>query len=345
MKLAHAFLSLVLASGLSAIAFGQERPAHGFAITDTPDEIQIAGDTLEAAVRKRGYVSGVKGGSLLDKKTGFRDLGHGLDIVDWIMEPGSDAAYRDKLPGDLPYPVGNLYHGQRAKRSIEGPQICTKARELQPRVVDGRDFVAVEMKWNYTIAAPGKKAGSEWHQWLVFPRGQRYFISSDRITSKNASPAMFLRIDMPGHLKHKRGDNFSEIYLSYRGRISNSEFFVDFPPDAKFNYRRDRDGVPQRFIRAYRARDPQTGKDGPWLAGMTLNPSDPSEAWCHQRGYVCMIHEFDERPIKAGGSFSAAFIVGWFDSIEEMHAVYDRYKGHSDLEVTANGWRLIPSKP
>jgi len=156
---------------------------------------------------------------------------------------------------------------------------------------------------------------------------------------------MFLRIDMPGHLKHKRGDNFSEIYLSYRGRISNSEFFVDFPPDAKFNYRRDRDGVPQRFIRAYRARDPQTGKDGPWLAGMTLNPSDPSEAWCHQRGYVCMIHEFDERPIKAGGSFSAAFIVGWFDSIEEMHAVYDRYKGHSDLEVTANGWRLIPSKP
>ncbi|MBM3891618.1 MAG: hypothetical protein FJ388_21100, partial [Verrucomicrobia bacterium] len=122
MKLARAFLSLVLASGLSAIAFGQERPAHGFAITDTPDEIQIAGDTLEAAVRKRGYVSGVKGGSLLDKKTGFRDLGHGLDIVDWIMEPGSDAAYRDKLPGDLPYPVGNLYHGQRAKRSIEGPQ-------------------------------------------------------------------------------------------------------------------------------------------------------------------------------------------------------------------------------
>ncbi|MCX7826508.1 MAG: hypothetical protein N2689_13255 [Verrucomicrobiae bacterium] len=333
---------LLLSFSLSFVANAQQ---YGFNITDTTDEIGIASDTLEAAVRKRGYVSGVKGGSLLDKKTGFRDRGHGLDIVDWIMEPGSDEAYRDKLPSDLAYYFGNLYHGQRPKRSIEGPQICTKARELQPRVVEGRDFVAIEMKWNYTLAAPGRNTGSEWRQWLVFPRGKRYFISSDRITSRNDSPAMFLRIDMPGHIKHKRGDTFSEIYLSYRGHISNSEFFLDFPPDAKFNYRRDRDGVPQRFIRAYRARDPQTGKGGPWLAGMTLNPSDPSEAWCHQRGYVCMIHEFGERPIKAGESFSAAFIVGWFDSIEEMHAVYDRFKGHSDLEVAANGWRLIPSKP
>ena len=45
---------------------------------------------VEAVVRKKGYVSGVAGGSLLDRETGFRDLGYGLDIVDWLMEPGSE---------------------------------------------------------------------------------------------------------------------------------------------------------------------------------------------------------------------------------------------------------------
>lgn len=332
---------LAVWSGAGFLAGQEPRPGHGFAITETADEIRLSGEAIEAAIRKRGYVSGVQGGSLLDKKSGFRDLGYGLDIVDWIMEPGSDAAYRDQLPGDLPYQVGNLYHGNRAKRSIEGPQICTQAKELQPRLVEGPDFVAIELKWTYTLAAPGKQAGSEWRQWLVFPSGKRYFFSSDRITAKNASPAMFLRIDMPGHIKHRQGDRFSEIYLSYRGRIPSREFLVDFPPDAKFDYRRDRDGVPERFIRAYRVRDPASGKDGPWLAGMTLNPADPSEAWCHQRGYVCLIHEFGERAVKPGESFSAAFAVGWFDSIEEMHAVYDRTKGHSGLEVDAQGWRLV----
>ncbi len=65
-----------------------------------------------------------------------------------------------------------------------------------------------------------------------------------------------------------------------------------------------------------------------------------SEAWCHQRGYVCMIEEFGGRPVKAGESFSAAFIVGYFDTIEEMHAVYDEYKGRTVLEVSEKGWTL-----
>jgi hypothetical protein len=40
------------------------------------------------------------------------------------------------------------------------------------------------------------------------------------------------------------------------------------------------------------------------------------EAWCHQRGYVSFIEEIGGKPIKAGESFGAAFIVGYFDSIE-----------------------------
>ena len=74
---------------------------------------------------------------------------------------------------------------------------------------------------------------------------------------------------------------------------------------------------------------------------MTLDPSVVYEAWCHQRGYVCMIEEFGGRPIRPGQSFRAAFLVGYFDSIEEMRAVYDRYRGTTGLEVTADGWKPV----
>ena len=80
--------------------------ADPFQITETDDRIKLVGAALEASVRKMGYVSGVEGGSFRDVKTGFRDLGFGLHIVDWVMEPGSDEAYRDQLPGDLPYLFG-----------------------------------------------------------------------------------------------------------------------------------------------------------------------------------------------------------------------------------------------
>ena len=310
-------------------------------VMQTQSEIRIDTPQIAAVVRKKGYVTGVAGGSWLDKKTGFRDAGFGLDIVDWIMEPGSDRAYRDKLDKELIYRYGNAYHGKRAKRSIEGPQICTQAGELKPVVIQGKDFVAVRQSYKYRTAAPGKKAGSTWTQIMVFPAGKRYFVSMDRIDAVNASDAMFLRVDMPGHIKHNKGDTFSEIYLSYhRGTIRSSEFFKDFPPEAKFHYGRGADKTPKRFIRAYRLRDPKTGGKGPWLAGMTLDPSVVHEAWCHQRGYVCLIEEFGGRPIKAGEHFSAAFIVGCFDSIEEMHRVYDAHKGHTGLAVTQDGWKL-----
>lgn len=329
-------VSIVFASALLHIPL----LAQDVRVTEDDKRILLTTPTLEAAFIKKGYVSGVAGGSLLDRKTGFRDAGFGLDIVDWIMENGSDEAYRDQLPREMVYTFNNPFHGKTAKRSIEGPQICTQAKELAPKVIQGKDFVAVKYSWNYTTAAPGKKTGSRWEQTLVFPAGQRYFISCDTITSVNDSDSAFLRIDMPGHIRHKNGDTFSEVYLSYHGRIPASEFAKDFAPDEKFNYRRDRDKVPQRFIRAYRLRDPRTGKEGPWLAGMTLQPDVVSEAWCHQRGYVCMIEEFGGKPLKAGQSFSAAFIVGYFDSIEEMERTCDRYAGHTRIEVTADGWKL-----
>ena len=179
--------------------------------------------------------------------------------------------------------------------------------------------------------------GSLGTQRIVFPSGKRYFISVNRIDALNSNDAMFLRTDMPGHIKHKRGDSFSEISLSYHGRIPAREFFRNFAPDEKFNYRRDRNKRTKRFIRAYRLRD---RSPGPWLAGMTLDPSVVHEAWCHQRKFVCMIHEFGGRPVKAGQHFQAAFIVGYFDAIAEMKRVYDRHTSHSGLEVGPTGWKL-----
>ena len=259
--------------------------ASEYEVTETDEEIRLQTPQLHAAVRKRGYTSGVARQSFVDRKTGFRDPGFGLDIADFIMEPGSDEAYRDKASSDrLAYEFDNLVHGKRPKRLIEGPQICTQAGELHPQVIRGKDFVAIKQQFKYTKAAPGKKAGSVWSQVLVFPMGKRYFLSMDKIDSVNPSAAMFLRIDMPGHLRHKRGDTFTRIYLSYHGILPASQFFEDFPPDAKFNYRRDTNPLPERFIRAYELRDPETGEAGPWLAGMTLEPSVVHEAWCHQRG-------------------------------------------------------------
>lgn len=314
-------------------------------VKEDADTIRIESPELQALIKKKGYVTGVAGGGLLDRKTGFRDAGFGLDVVDWIMEPGSDEAYRDRLEPELVYKFGNPWHGNRPKRSIEGPQICTQAKELAPEIIRGPDFVAVKSTFKYRTAAPDRKTGSTWTQIMVFPKGERWFASMDRIDAVNSSEAMFLRLDMPGHIKHQKGDTFTDLYLSYSpgagSQLLSSDLFrEDFAPDERYLYRRDVDPLPERFIRAYRLRDPKTGQNGPWLAGMTLDPSVVYEAWCHQRGYVCLIEEFGGRPVKAGESFSAAFIVGFFESIEEMNKVYDRFKGAVKLEADEKAWKF-----
>jgi hypothetical protein len=242
-----------------------------------------------------------------------------------------------------------MAHGtSHRKRVVEGPQLCHRMKPVQPEIIRAGDFVAVKTTYQYEYAAPGRKPGSRWTQLVVFPKGGRFFLLMDRIDSVNDSAEMFLRTDMPGCVRHEKGDTFSEMYLSYLGgprgiRIPASEFFTPFAPDAKFNYRRDTHKTPQHFIRAYRLRDKETGEDGPWLAGMTLEPSVVYEAWCSQRpgGIIVTILETHGRPTKAGQSFSAAHLVGYFDTIDQMHAVYDRYRGHTALSVDDSGWRLV----
>src|SRR5437870_4954125 len=111
-----------------AFILGSSKPTHDknpdITVGQSNDQILVRTPELIAGIQKKGYVSGIAGGSFVDRKTGFHDAGFGLDIVDWIMEPGSDEAYRDQLPPEMVYRFGNMYHGNMPKRSIEGPQIC-----------------------------------------------------------------------------------------------------------------------------------------------------------------------------------------------------------------------------
>jgi len=304
-----------------------------------PGGILIETDCLKARINLEGYVSGVQGGSFLDKRTGALDLGFGLDIVDFLLEPGDD---QGDLPPDQRYQYNDKVHGKLPRRYVELPQICTQAGKLPAEIIEGPDFVAVRQWFRYTQAAKGYVPGSLWEQTLVFTDGPRYFLAADRVTSANAVEALLLRIDMPGHLKHRQGDSFEQIYLSSHGTIPSAEFLEDFPPDGKCLYLRDDAHLPERMIRAYQVR--LDGAPGPWLAGMTLEPAVVYDAWCHQRGYVCFIQENGGRPIQPGEQLTAAYVTGWFDGIEEMQAVFDRHRGAADLAVTPDGWHLVPAR-
>jgi hypothetical protein len=364
-------LSVCVLVFMSDAGHAQAQPKDDTAwarVTEDARAIKIETDKLEAVIPKKDpkqWMTGIEKGSFLDKTTGFREVGDGLMVIDWLMEPGSDEAWSDAVIAKDGNGVGRyswfenekdperiaytrMSHGSsHRKRMVEGPQLCHRMKPVQPEILRGKDYVAVKTTYKFEYAAPGRKPGSRWTQLIVFPKGERYFVLMDKIDSVNDSDEMFLRNDTPGCVRHEKGDTFSEMYLSYLSgpkgvRIPSSEFFTPFPPDLKFGYRRDLNKTPKDFIRAYHVRDKETGKEGPWLAGITLDPTVVYEAWCSQRpgGIIVMIEEIHGRPVKAGESFSAAHIVGYFDSIEAMHKVNDQYKGNTKLAADASGWRL-----
>src|SRR5438094_4784826 len=69
-------------------------------VTEDDRAIKIDTDKLEAVIPKKNpkqWMTGIEKGSFLDKATGFREIGDGLLIVDWLMEAGSDAAWEDQV--------------------------------------------------------------------------------------------------------------------------------------------------------------------------------------------------------------------------------------------------------
>jgi hypothetical protein len=269
---------VVLAVAVCTASGNGDESAKKLQVRQTEEYVEIETDALKARIRKRGYVSGIAQGNLVDKKTCAKDLGFGLHIMDFLMAPG----WRDDG-----YPRDAKLHGNLPKHYIEGPQICTQAKQLDPELIDGPDFVAVRLRFRFREAASGLKAGSLWEQTLVFRPGVRYVLSGEQITSVNDVEDLFYRIDMPGHLRHQQGDNFTQVYLSYEGKIPAETFARDFGPDEKHLYQRREGKIPQRMIRAYQVK--LDNKRSPWLAGMTLDPAAVCEAWCHQRGYVCFL--------------------------------------------------------
>ena len=292
--------------------------------------IEIDAGSLRAAIRTRGYVSGIAGNSFLDKKTGVVDPGFGLLIMDFLLAPGwrKDGYEREKA-----------LHGDLAKHLVEGPQICTGARQLEHEIISGPEHLAVRQWFTYNEPGDGYRGGSRWVQTLLFLPGVRYILACEAIENVNGLDCMSYRMDIPGHIKHDAGNTFHRIYLSFHGMIDAVDFLRNFPPDGRFHYLRDDGAVPERFIRAIQLREPG-GQPGPWLAGMTLDPATPSEAWCHQRGYVCMIQENHGRPVTKGETIGAAYVLGYFDSIGEMEDIYDRFRGASQLRVDEEGYQL-----
>jgi hypothetical protein len=313
----------------ACLAIGQTAEAP-IKVHESDSQVIIETKALDAKINKKGYVSGIAAGSFVDRKTGARDLGFGLHIMDFLLGPG----WRE---GDK-YNRDAKVHGNLPKHYVEGPQICTQAKQLTPEIIRGQDFVAVRLKFRFTEPAQGFKAGSLWQQTLVFLPDTRYVLCAEEVTSVNDVDNLLYRIDMPGHVRHKGADNFGQVYLSYHGMIPAKEFAKDFAPDDRFLYQRKADKVPERFIRAYQVK--LAGKPGPWLAGMTLDPAEPVEAWCHERGYICFIEELHGKAVKAGETFGAAYVVGYFDDVPEMERAYDRYKGSRRIEVSPAGYRL-----
>jgi hypothetical protein len=79
-------------------------------VQESADEIIIDTDALQAKIKKKGYVSGIAAGSFLDKKTGARDAGFGLHIMDFLLGPGwkDDTYVREpKFHGNLPKHYGH----------------------------------------------------------------------------------------------------------------------------------------------------------------------------------------------------------------------------------------------
>ena len=62
--------------------------------------IKIETDKLAAIIPKKNpkhWMTGIEKGSFLDKATGFREIGDGLMVIDWLMEAGSDENYGDQV--------------------------------------------------------------------------------------------------------------------------------------------------------------------------------------------------------------------------------------------------------
>ena len=78
-------------------------------VTEGDRAVKVETDRLEAVIPKKDpkqWMTGIEKGSFLDRTTGFREVGDGLMVVDWLMEAGSDEAWADKVTAPNKYSKG-----------------------------------------------------------------------------------------------------------------------------------------------------------------------------------------------------------------------------------------------
>jgi hypothetical protein len=89
---------LLIAMASAGEVLAQPAKDAGWArVAEDDRAIKVETEKLEAVIPKKEpkqWMTGIEKGSFLDTSTGFREVGDGLMVVDWLMEPGSDAAGR-----------------------------------------------------------------------------------------------------------------------------------------------------------------------------------------------------------------------------------------------------------
>ena len=86
--------------------------------------IRVEADHYRVALNTEGYVSGVAGGSFVDRKTGARDLGYGLCIADFLLEPDEPRGPIDKI---------NTITAPATPTTARSPSGTSRARRFAPR--------------------------------------------------------------------------------------------------------------------------------------------------------------------------------------------------------------------
>jgi len=146
-------------------------------------ELDIETPHLCATVRTEGYVSGIKSRSFVDKRTGATDLGSGLHIMDFLLVPG----WGDAEPN-------RIYDGNLPKRVVEGPQICTRARQLDYEVIQSEAFwlcgSGLRLRMWLKVFRPGR--GGNRHCYFYRTRGtyfraNGFIVSTTRIVCSTGS--------------------------------------------------------------------------------------------------------------------------------------------------------------
>src|SRR5438093_7876499 len=91
---------LIAMAGAGSVRAQPAKDAEWVRVTEDDRGIKIETDKLEAVIPKKNpkhWMTGIEKGSFLDKTTGFREVGDGLMVIDWLMEAGSDEDWSEKV--------------------------------------------------------------------------------------------------------------------------------------------------------------------------------------------------------------------------------------------------------